>query len=307
MEVDDENGCLFEGSPESLADDVLAMASQKEMRGRLVQIFSRLQDLQAKLDKWEQDAEEDFIIDKGDNNDDSVVEISEDAPISYSTVGHLEPLSSTEKTPKPETSSRNSCFNCGGPHMISECKEPKDYARIAAARRQQGGGAGPQARYHVDEKQKLAHVKPGLPSKRLRKALGIKDKRLPEYIYRMRELGYPPAWLRHAAVNHSGLSMYIDRDRIVTAEETTNGEDGELENDYDVRKVQYDADKLVEWPGFNVDIPKGFQDESRYYRYFQSSWDAGHSVPVLHERAHVSLRAQRVRARSDAGHQGRQR
>lgn len=106
---------------------------------------------------------------------------SEDAPISYDTVGN--PLSSTVETPKPETSSRNSCFNCGGPHMISECKEPKDHARIAAARRQQGGG-GPQARYHVDEKQKLAHVKPGLPSKRLRKALGLKDKRLPEYIYR---------------------------------------------------------------------------------------------------------------------------
>ena len=62
-----------------------------------------------------------------------------------------------------------------------------------------------------------------------------------------------------------GLSMYIDRERVVTAEEATNGEDGELENDF--KNVQYDADKLVEWPGFNVDIPKGFTDESRYYRF----------------------------------------
>ena len=83
----------------------------------------------------------------------------------------------------------------------------------------------------------------------------------------MRELGYPPAWLRHAAVNHSGLSMYIDRDRTVTADEATNGEDGELESDYEAKKVQYDPVKLVEWPGFNVDMPKGFNDESRYYRY----------------------------------------
>ena len=85
------------------------------------------------------------------------------------------------------------------------------------------------------------------------------------YHYRMRDLGYPPAWLRHAAVNHSGLSMYIDRERVVTAEETTNGEDGELENNF--KNVQYDAEKLVEWPGFNVEMPKGFTDESRYYRY----------------------------------------
>jgi len=240
------------------------MNSREEMRVRLIQIFSHLKELKAKLDRWEQGTEEDFVIDKGDANDDSVVEITENVSISYDTVGN--PMSSNEKTPKQESSSRNSCFNCGGSHMISECKEPKDHARIAANRRQfgGGGGGGPQARYHVDEKQKLAHVRPGLPSKRLRKALGVKDKRLPEFIYRMRDLGYPPAWLRHAAVNHSGLSMYIDRERVVTAEETTNGEDGELENDF--KNVQYDAEKLVEWPGFNVDMPKGFTDESRYYR-----------------------------------------
>ena len=28
------------------------------------------------------------------------------------------------------------CFNCGGPHMLSACKEPKDYGRIAKKRRE---------------------------------------------------------------------------------------------------------------------------------------------------------------------------
>ena len=83
---------------------------------------------------------------------------------------------------------------------------------------------------------------------------------------RMRDLGYPPAWKRFAQVNHSGLSLYMDRGRVLTAEETTNGEDGELEQDFDEKQVQYDAEKLQEWPGFNTDPPKGTQDESRYYR-----------------------------------------
>ena len=92
--------------------------------------------------------------------------------------------------------------------MISECKEPKDHARIAAARRQQGGG-GPQARYHVDEKQKLAHVKPGLPSKRLRKALGLKDKRLPEYIYRYTYFPRDTTRLLHLFCDYHQVTHYL--------------------------------------------------------------------------------------------------
>ena len=38
------------------------------------------------------------------------------------------------------------------------------------------------------------------------------------------------------------------------------------EQDFDEKQVQYDAEKLQEWPGFNTDPPKGTQDESRYYR-----------------------------------------
>jgi len=258
-------------SPESLADQVVALEGPA-VRDRLVQIFGHLKYVRSRLQRWEEDAEEEFVIDKG--NDDSVVEI-DDPEIRYDS--YKKPLSQNvgEEEVKEEKSARNSCFNCGGSHMISECKEPRDHARIAANRRAfapgpGGGGGGPQSRYHVDEKQRLGHIRPGLPSTRLRKALGMKgdiDKRLPEFIYRMRDLGYPPAWLRHAEINNSGLSLYMDRGRVLTAEETTNGEDGELQADFEeVKKVQYDSQKLLEWPGFNVEPPKGYQDESRLYR-----------------------------------------
>ena len=98
---------------------------------------------------------------------------------------------------------RSRCFNCGAKGCnVRDCKEPKDHARIAANRRQFGGGGqGPQARYHVDEHQKYGHIKPGLPSKRLRKALGIKDdRRLPEFIYRS-------AWLFFLAF--SSNTIYV--------------------------------------------------------------------------------------------------
>ena len=104
---------------------------------------------------------------------------------------------------KKSSVSGNCCFNCLGNHMISECKEPKDYKRINKNRRSfQSRQPISSARYHVEE-QKFGHILPGQPpSKALRKALGLRDERyLPPYIYQMRQLGYPPAWLKYAQIN----------------------------------------------------------------------------------------------------------
>ena len=53
----------------------------------------------------------------------------------------------------------------------------------------------------------ILFVTSGLPSAQLRTALGLNDDQLPSYIYRMRELGLPPGWLKAAEIDHSGLSM----------------------------------------------------------------------------------------------------
>lgn len=42
----------------------------------------------------------------------------------------------------------------------------------------------------------------------LQDALGVTDKSLPPFIYRMRQLGYPPGWLKEAEMEHSGLALY---------------------------------------------------------------------------------------------------
>lgn len=107
------------------------------------------------------------------------------------------------KDEKASSASGNCCFNCMGDHMISDCKEPKDYRRINKNRKSfQSRQPVTSARYHVEE-QKFGHIQPGqAPSKALRKALGLRDDRyLPPYIYQMRKLGYPPAWLKYAQIN----------------------------------------------------------------------------------------------------------
>lgn len=45
-------------------------------------------------------------------------------------------------------------------------------------------------------------------SEELQDALGVTEKTLPPFIYRMRQLGYPPGWLKEAEMEKSGLTLY---------------------------------------------------------------------------------------------------
>ncbi len=77
----------------------------------------------------------------------------------------------------------------------------------------------------------------------------------------MRELGYPPGWLREAEISQSGMALYVAQDESLPDH---GHEDGEIANEDD--KISYDTSKIVEWPGFNVEIPPDFRDETRHYR-----------------------------------------
>ena len=119
---------------------------------------------------------------------------------------------SRSSSPKPRGPA-STCFNCKGDHLISECPQPKDFAAIARNRREfqrTASAALTSSRYHLDEPQRFAHLRPGgMPSDRLRRAMGLRERDLPPYVYRMRALGYPPGWLREAEVRHSGVALYL--------------------------------------------------------------------------------------------------
>jgi len=170
----------------------------------------------------------------------------------------------TERTPTPPPTSikmGNSCFNCLGDHNLADCKEEKDHRKIGKNRREflnKNSGMS-SARYHVDDHQKFGHLAPGLPSKKLSEALGLRRDHLPAYIYKLRELGYPPGWLKHAEISHSGLALYHEKGLSIDT-----GEEGEVVDAED--KMKYDIKKLVGWPGFNSDIPKHYRDETDRFR-----------------------------------------
>ncbi|XP_043094552.1 zinc finger CCHC domain-containing protein 8 isoform X2 [Puntigrus tetrazona] len=153
-----------------------------------------------------------------------------------------------EKRPRP------CCFNCcSEDHQLRDCPEPKDMARINEKRKEfSQNNSQSNQRYHAEEvEERFAKYKPGNLSQELLDALGINTKTLPPFIYRMRELGYPPGWLKEAEMENSGLMLY-------------DGSNDEDENNHS-QKISYDVSKLVDFPGFNVIIPPNVRDDYRSF------------------------------------------
>ncbi|NWR30076.1 ZCHC8 protein, partial [Tachuris rubrigastra] len=160
---------------------------------------------------------------------------------------------------KPKSRPKPHCFNCGSEdHQMKDCPEPRNAARISEKRKEFLEACGDtsnqnfQQRYHVEEvEERFGKFKPGVISGVLQDALGVTDKSLPPFIYRMRQLGYPPGWLKEAEMEHSGLALYDGK-----------GEgDAEDEESPQHKRITYDVSKLVNYPGFNISTPSGIPDE----------------------------------------------
>lgn len=143
---------------------------------------------------------------------------------------------------------KKQCFNCGGEHHLNECTEPKDHNRIRENRNKFASKGPPKLNFNLDNDEldvRFKHFKAGTISVTLEDALGISLKEhLPPYIYKMRELGYPPGWV--LPLDDDGLKVY--------------GADGNLiENaDYEEGEIKPIAlPDMVNFPGFNADIPSG--------------------------------------------------
>lgn len=161
--------------------------------------------------------------------------------------------------PKPH------CFNCGSEeHQMKDCPMPRNAARISEKRKEFMDACGEtnnqnfQQRYHAEEvEERFGRFKPGVISEELQDALGVTDKSLPPFIYRMRQLGYPPGWLKEAELENSGLALYDGKDGAPGETEA-----GEIQQN---QSVTYDLSKLVNYPGFNISTPRGIPDEWRMF------------------------------------------
>ncbi|XP_051641841.1 zinc finger CCHC domain-containing protein 8 isoform X1 [Manacus candei] len=160
---------------------------------------------------------------------------------------------------KPKSRPKPHCFNCGSEdHQMKDCPEPRNAARISEKRKEFLEACGDtsnqnfQQRYHEEEvEERFGKFKPGVISVVLQDALGVTDRSLPPFIYRMRQLGYPPGWLKEAEMEHSGLALYDGK----------GDGDGEDEESPQHKGITYDVSKLVNYPGFNISTPSGIPDE----------------------------------------------
>ncbi|NXP50872.1 ZCHC8 protein, partial [Heliornis fulica] len=151
------------------------------------------------------------------------------------------------------------CFNCGSEdHQMKDCPKPRNAARINEKRKEFMEACGEassqnfQQRYHAEEvEERFGKFKPAVISGELQDALGVTDKSLPPFIYRMRQLGYPPGWLKEAEMEHSGLALYDGKDDGGTEDERS----------HQPERVTYDVSKLINYPGFNISTPVGIPDE----------------------------------------------
>ncbi|XP_074868804.1 zinc finger CCHC domain-containing protein 8 isoform X2 [Carettochelys insculpta] len=164
------------------------------------------------------------------------------------------------KRPKPH------CFNCGSEeHQMKDCPKPRNPTRISEKRREFMEACGEasnqnfQQRYHAEEvEERFGKFKPGTISEELQDALGVTDKSLPPFIYRMRQLGYPPGWLKEAELEDSGLALYDGKD-------ATGGETEDERACQQNKCITYDVSKLINYPGFNMSTPSGISDEWRIF------------------------------------------
>lgn len=169
---------------------------------------------------------------------------------------------------------QSSCFNCGDTeHSLRDCTKPRNNSRITRARKKMTSRT---ERYHVDTEQRFGHIRPGKISTKTRHAMGYSRGQLPFIFYRMRVLGYPPAWLEEAKVQSSGIALFnADGSEVTKSDE----EEGESET------FKYDVNKIVEYPGFNVQPKANCFDDFKHHNVppFQESQSKENFIKSLGE------------------------
>ena len=163
----------------------------------------------------------------------------------------LKALPCSSETPKVKVKFMKKCFNCDSTtHSLQNCPEPQDTAKINANRSQFTSSQSPvflpKSRYHgILSSRDFMNFKPGFISDKLREALGIESDQLPPYIYRMRNLGYPPGYLPH---NQQPDLLLYDAEGNIDSYTGDDSSDGDT-----VERKQV----FIEYPGLNVPVPEG--------------------------------------------------
>ncbi|EIE20125.1 hypothetical protein COCSUDRAFT_44093 [Coccomyxa subellipsoidea C-169] len=151
--------------------------------------------------------------------------------------------------------SRPRCFNCGSYyHALRDCLLSKDADAISRARSEHQGNRGTSVsgRYFLEASAagaEFSDLQPGVLSEELRAAMGLKPEDPPPWLFRMRQMGYPPGYRR--------WSNEESDDEVVII-----GDDGTEQDALPIASVSHNGDsstseteELVAFPGLNAPIP----------------------------------------------------
>jgi len=183
----------------------------------------------------------------------------------------------TAKFDKMKSKILNICFNCGSEKCsIAACPHPKNPEEINRRKAEWLKAVGntpkrniPKGRLfevgagHTNNK-KFSAFKPGVISDALKEALALKKDELPPWITSMREQGYPPGWLAMAEVRKASVS--VNEEGQINEINPHLGENEDSDSEDEGKRTQLvglDVNKIVEYPGFNMPMPKGVKDPFR--------------------------------------------
>ncbi|PAV84576.1 hypothetical protein WR25_10116 [Diploscapter pachys] len=225
-------------------------------------------------------------------------------------------LTDVDHLPQPESSQskssrqKRSCFNCGGDHSLHQCSEPKNFQKIrenqqAFRDKFQNNQRPDVGRYHDKSDEKF---RPGKLSPALREALSLGPDDIPDWIYKMRRLGfingYPPAYLKRAIVKDDSeglLNFHTDDARL---EMNGNGSEAGRESPPPL----LDAKKIIFYMGFNNTYPR-LRDRERekfrvppfdeYCRFLQDKVNADHEEKQKEKRKQKKKKEKQTKFEND--------
>uniref|UniRef100_A0A1I7XZV1 PSP domain-containing protein n=1 Tax=Steinernema glaseri TaxID=37863 RepID=A0A1I7XZV1_9BILA len=180
----------------------------------------------------------------------------------------------TPETPKPNNSGRRNkpvCFNCDGDHILAKCPEPRDNNKIRAAaqkfKRDSIGGTPRNSREATSSASGPSKYRPGRISSTLREALNMRNDDIPEWVYRMRRVGfiqgYPPAYLKQALVVGEDPRTLLSFNFI---DEKLNEQETVQEQTKEFVPPTINKDKIIWYGGFNKYFSNLYDRENGTFR-----------------------------------------
>ena len=178
-------------------DAILAIQDKSTLKSKLTTLLKENHELKERVKELEDtlDGGEIYMIDsvpEEESNDRNQSRHDQNGGLATCD-GFLSIFDSPKDQKEEKSKGGGTCWNCGGSHGLRDCKEERNHARINANREEfmKSKKTNTSSRYFKNAEFDV-DVQPGLPNVKLQRALGLGDDQLPSYIYRMRELGYPP-------------------------------------------------------------------------------------------------------------------